>query len=106
MRCAWPSDRKGSHQVKKCIRPIKLDKGTASIPKAKDYQKMKVAAVHLPSEDSEESESSEDSNSTESSENSEDSDNSEGEYLEETDKEIGQEPQEEGNWWYSPESSD
>jgi hypothetical protein len=37
--CAWPSHRKGTHRVKDCIRPIKLDKGTASYPRAKVYQK-------------------------------------------------------------------
>ena len=41
LRCTWPSDRKGSHRVKDCIRPIKLDKGTASYPKAKEYQRIK-----------------------------------------------------------------
>jgi hypothetical protein len=34
LRCAWPSDRKGYHWVANCRRPIKLDKGTASYPKA------------------------------------------------------------------------
>jgi hypothetical protein len=38
LRCAWPIDRKGAHQVKDCRRPIKLNRGTASYPKAKDYQ--------------------------------------------------------------------
>jgi len=51
LRCAWPSDRKGTHMVKDCQRPIKLDKGTASFPKAKEYQKMKVAGIELPSAD-------------------------------------------------------
>jgi hypothetical protein len=32
LRCAWPSDRKGTHDYKKCRRPIKLDKGTALFP--------------------------------------------------------------------------
>jgi len=41
LRCALPSDRKGSHRVKDCIRPIKLDKGTASYPKTKEYQRIK-----------------------------------------------------------------
>jgi hypothetical protein len=41
LRCAWPSDRKGFHRVKDCIRPIKLDKGTANFPKAKEYQRIK-----------------------------------------------------------------
>jgi len=52
LRCAWPSDRKGSHRVKDCIRPVKLDKGTASYPKAKEYQKMKIAGLELLDEDS------------------------------------------------------
>jgi len=47
LRCAWPSDRKGKHRVADCIRPIKLNKGTAEFPKAKDYQRIKVAAVQL-----------------------------------------------------------
>jgi hypothetical protein len=41
LRCAWPANRKGTHQVKDCIRPIKLDKGSAYYPKAKEYQKIK-----------------------------------------------------------------
>jgi hypothetical protein len=39
LRCAWPEDRKGSHRVSDCRRPIKLDKGTAAFPKAKKYQR-------------------------------------------------------------------
>ena len=39
LRCAWPADRKGTHQVKDCIRPIKLDTGTAAYSKVKGYQK-------------------------------------------------------------------
>jgi hypothetical protein len=39
LRCAWPSHRKGTHRVKDCIRPIKLDKGTASYPKGREYHK-------------------------------------------------------------------
>jgi hypothetical protein len=42
LRCAWPSDRKGTHQVKDCIRPIKLDKGTAGFPKANEYPKQQL----------------------------------------------------------------
>jgi hypothetical protein len=30
-----------------CYRPIKTDSGTASFPKAKEYQKMKIGAIHL-----------------------------------------------------------
>jgi hypothetical protein len=39
LKWAWPADRKGSHRAKDCMRPIKLDKGTAAFPKAKDHQK-------------------------------------------------------------------
>jgi len=35
--CAWPPNRKGAHTVKDCIRPIKLEKGTASYLKVKSY---------------------------------------------------------------------
>jgi len=41
LRCAWPSDRKGHHRVADCRRPIKLDKGTASYPKAKGFPEIK-----------------------------------------------------------------
>jgi len=103
LRCAWPSDLKGTHMVKDCQRPIKLDKGTASYPKAKEYQKMKVAGLELPSDDSE-STSSESSESDEDSSSSESSPDSDKEYLDQS--EEGQDLQEEGNWWDSPESSD
>jgi hypothetical protein len=39
MRCAWPTDRKGSHKTIDCYRPVKTDAGTADFPKAKGYQK-------------------------------------------------------------------
>jgi hypothetical protein len=39
LRCARPSDRKGTHRVKDCIRSIMLDIGTAGYPRAKDYQR-------------------------------------------------------------------
>jgi hypothetical protein len=42
LHCAWPSDRKGIHRVKDCVRPIKLDNGTAGYPKAKEYKKLRV----------------------------------------------------------------
>jgi len=38
LHCAWPSERKGSHQVRDCVRPIKLEKGTAGHPEAKTCQ--------------------------------------------------------------------
>jgi hypothetical protein len=48
--CAWPSERKGSHRVKSCSRPIKLDKETSGYPKAKEYQR------NLPPQDTDEEE--------------------------------------------------
>ena len=104
LRCAWPPDRKGTHMVADCIRPIKLDKGTAPLPKAKDYQKMKVAGMQLES-DSEDS-SSDESESEDSVENSEseeedesEEEQTEGEYLD--DEYEQQEEKEEKNWWES-----
>ena len=108
LRCAWPSDRKGSHRVADCRKPIKLDKGTAAFPKAKEYQKMKVAGMQIES-DSEESSDDEESDDEESdSEGSDDggSEQSEGEYLDnEEDYEQQEEEEEEGNWWDSPPES-
>jgi hypothetical protein len=50
LRCAWPVDRKGSHRVADCKRPIKLDKGTANFPKAKGNYKIKQATQLFPDE--------------------------------------------------------
>ena len=53
LRCAWPSDRKGTHWVKDCIRPVKRDKGTASYPKANiRYQQEPSEGSSSNSEDS------------------------------------------------------
>jgi hypothetical protein len=38
-RCAWPRDKKGSHKTLDCFRWKKLEKGTASFPKKKQYNK-------------------------------------------------------------------
>jgi len=38
LRCAWPSDRKETHLVKVCVRPIKLREGTTNHPKEKSYR--------------------------------------------------------------------
>ena len=55
LHCAWPSDRKGTHTVKDCIRAIKLDKETAEFPLAKKYQqKMQPLTSSEGSESSEE----------------------------------------------------
>jgi hypothetical protein len=98
LRCAWPVDRKGNHRVKDCVRPITLEKGTASYPKAKEYQKMKVAGLEGSSEGEEDS-YSESSESSESSDTEEEI--SECEYLDQ-DKEDQEQQEEEGNWWDSP----
>jgi len=106
LRCAWPSDRKGTHRVKDCLRPIKLDKGTAPFPKAKEYQRMKVAAMQVSEDtDTSNSETSESSGSSESEESSESQDDSEEDYLDDSDRSLNQEEQEEGNWWDSPDES-
>jgi len=47
LRCAWPVDRKGSHHTMDCYIPIKIDPGSASFPKAKEHQKMKIRAYEL-----------------------------------------------------------
>ena len=57
LRCAWPSDRKGIHRVKDCVRQIKLDKGTAIILKGRNHQRPVKSsegsdpAVHFDSQD-------------------------------------------------------
>jgi hypothetical protein len=112
LRCAWPSDWKGSHRVKDCIRPVKLDKGTASYPKAKDYQKMKVAGLKLLDESEDEDsqtddseEESEENSGSESEEESEEEElepDSEGEYLDEDENQEEETQEEEGKWWDSP----
>jgi len=60
LRCAWPSDRKGTHRVKDCKRPINLEKGTASFPKPKEYQRLKQSQQQpLTEEDSSDNTNSE-----------------------------------------------
>ena len=66
LRCAWPSDRKGSHRVADCRRPIKLGKGTANFPKAKEYLK----ATQAPQQNPDEGRTSESSSFEESSDDS------------------------------------
>jgi hypothetical protein len=63
LRCAWPADRKGIFFSRDCLRPIKTDEGTASFPKPKEYQKMRIGALEL--ESGEEDEYSLDSESEE-----------------------------------------
>jgi len=41
LRCAWPSDRKGSHRVADCRRPIRLQIGTVLFPIKRGKQKSK-----------------------------------------------------------------
>jgi len=113
LRWAWPSDRKGSHRVKHCKRPIKLHKGTASYPKAKEYQKMKIAGMRLKDDtndsedDSSENDSSSEHSDSESEEEDTEDEESKGERLENFEDEESEEEQvsEERNWWDSePES--
>jgi len=47
MRCAWPVNDKGNHKTMDCYRPVKTGSATANFPKAKEYQKMTVAAYGL-----------------------------------------------------------
>lgn len=46
--------------MKNSVRPIKLDKGTASYPKKKEYQMMRVAVMELGSREEYESDSESD----------------------------------------------
>jgi len=52
LHCAWPSDKKGNHQVKDCRRQIKLDKGTVGIASKGSYQKSTESFRESESEDS------------------------------------------------------
>jgi hypothetical protein len=58
LQCAWPSDRKGVHKIKDCRRALKLDKGTACFPKAKEYQKPEDILLEQESEETSSEESS------------------------------------------------
>jgi len=97
MRCAWPSDQKGTHKTTDCYRPIKLSEGTAHCPKAKAYQKMKIGAVELESGEEDlyevDSESEEHRDTASEGETSEESSDSE---QSETESSSTQE-----NWWDS-----
>jgi hypothetical protein len=66
LRCAWPADRKGAHWVADCRRQIKLDKGTASFPKAKGLPKIKQALQLFPVEEESGESSSFEESSTDS----------------------------------------
>jgi hypothetical protein len=113
LRCAWPSDRKGAHRVKDCRRAIKTDKGTADFPKAKEYQKMKIAAVEVNSTSDDSTDEYSESSSNEESEESEstsgsgsDSEDSEaGSCYDESQNSIEEESSE-GNWWDSEKVSE
>ena len=102
--CVSPGEEKGSHRVKDCMRPIKWDKGTASYPKPKIYQKMKVAGLELDCEEEGSSSSKSDSSDSGSKEESsdEEEEESEGEYLDEKIKEEQQEEETEMKWWDLP----
>jgi len=40
-RCAWPDDRKGTHDTLDCFKWARKGKGTAPFPETKKYQKIK-----------------------------------------------------------------
>jgi len=42
LHCAWPADWKETDMVNDCVRPIKLDKGTAVYPQAKGHFAEKI----------------------------------------------------------------
>jgi hypothetical protein len=67
LRCASPSDRKGSHRVADCRKPIKLDEGKAGFPKAKEKQKTKALLQQQELEEASFEESSSGSSSDDSS---------------------------------------
>jgi len=91
MRCSWPADRKGSHKTMDCYRPVKTDTGTASFPKAKEYQKMRIGACDL--EEDQQDLYTEGSNSEELRDSASEQS---GESLDlESSSEMG------GNWWES-----
>jgi len=88
--------------VKDCIRPIKLDKGTASYPKAKECQKMKVAGMELCRTEEDSSDSDFKVSSRER-----DKEEWEGEYMDKSDEEIEKDQEEvERNWGDSPSDSE
>jgi hypothetical protein len=98
-RCAWPADRKGNHNTMKCIRDIKLSKGTADYGHPKQYQKMKVGAYdQLDDEDDDymvgEPEEVEETSDGEKPSGSESADS------EEEDSDMAD------NWWEHQDSSD
>jgi len=81
MRYAWPADRKGNHKMIDCYRPVKTDPGTANIPKANEYQKLRVGACEMEEDRkdlyTERSDREEHKDTASGSESSESSDNSE-----------------------------
>ena len=109
MRCAGPSDSKGSHRVKDCKRPNNFDNVTASYPNAKEYQKTKIAGRQMDSSDSEsdsEDDSEDDSEENEELEgNDSGEEKSEGEVMDNSEKEL-EEYKEVLNWWDSDSESD
>jgi hypothetical protein len=84
-----------------------LDKRTATYPKAKEYQKMKIAGMKLEDDEGETRRSDSEDRGEESDEEESDEEVSEGESMDNQEYEEGQpEDQEERNWWDSPSDSD
>jgi len=96
MRCAWRADGKRSHKTMDCYRPLKTEEGTASFPKAKEYQKMKIGACELQEDKQDwytEATDSEELRDSTSEEGSSTETNSEEETNSEKESEQGE------NWW-------
>lgn len=95
-------DREGNNKVRDCIRPIKLDKRTASFSKEKHYQKMKIAAMILQNEEDSSISHSERSVADDSNDESEANEESENEYFDKEDEqEDKREENDERKSWYS-----
>jgi hypothetical protein len=43
-RCAWPGNRNGAYKTMDCVRWARMEVGMAPVPKAKEYQKLKIGA--------------------------------------------------------------
>lgn len=104
-RFAWPSDMKGNHWVKDCVRQIQLDIGTAYYAKAKEYQKMKVAGVDESSSTDDISSSDSEDSSLVSRDETFGEENSESEYWEYEEGEQ-QDEETERNWGDSSSGSE
>jgi hypothetical protein len=105
-RCAWPGDRKGAHKTMDCVRWTKKDVGTASFPKAKEYQKLKIGAYNQDSESEIDLYTTDDSDSSNEERPEDEEEESPEEEEEEIQEKFSEEESEneetvspERNWW-------